>query len=45
MRGQEIAQLGASRRLVVHEQRTNQAGTWSRTTVPKTPDFRRTPSP
>ena len=45
---QQVAQLAARRLLVVHDQRANAqcpTGTSRRTTVPKPPDFRRTPSP
>ena len=46
MRGEQVAQLASRRRLVVHDQRADaHTGTSSRTTVPKPPDFRRTPSP
>src|SRR5213078_1815084 len=47
MAREQVAQLTARRLLVVHDQRPNAhpTGTLSRTTVPKAPDFSRTPSP
>ncbi len=45
IRGQQVAQLVARRRLVVDDRHLHAAGTSRRTIVPKPPDFRRTPSP